>query len=172
MSHDTTRVLITGQAAGWSVPVMGPDGVQLSAPIPGSGTHVAVPMWTHYMGHHGETHDLPTSELERLADHITILEDQGAPLTGAPTSPWDAIRRIFTASGAPAEPGAPLSAPVAPKAPADQVAPADASEAAQATAAPQDGPVAQGSGWYVLPDGSKVRMSKDEAAAWTAPAAE
>lgn len=175
MAHTSTRVLITGRSAGWTEPVVGPDGEQLQAPIMGSGSPIKHPVWKHHLAQRDEVVDLPTHELERLADSVHVLEDQDARLSSAPATSWDILSTIFTANGATPQPGAPASAPVVPVATPDPVAPVDATEAAQAPAGDTTSaarPVAQGTnGWYLLPDGTKQRMSKAEADAW-APTAE
>lgn len=170
MSTETVRVRVTGLGAGWTTPVLGPEGEQVFERIAGSGTTIRHPRWKHHMAQRGEVVDVPVGELDRLAGVVEVVED-GTPLSSAAPSPWAALARwVNPKGGAPTAPGVDPT-PAAPVARVEAAggaqAPAEAGEPAQAAAEAQAGLFHKGGGWYIVPGQDEpVRMSKAEAAAW------
>ena len=128
----TMRVRVTAYAAGWTLPVLGPDGEQLRRPILGSGTPVAAPVWKHRTALRGEEVDLPLDEAHRLLD-LGAVEPVVEPSQGLQGDPDPEVTKDPPTGQKPLQGALPARKHVS----VDDL--------------PHAG------GWYTLPDGEKVR---------------
>ncbi len=83
------KVRVIGAAAGWSLPVLGPNGDQVREPIRASGTPFPFPKWTHHVALKGHEVELTAAEAERLLElgAVELVKDKAPEPVRAPVAP-------------------------------------------------------------------------------------
>lgn len=66
MNEPRYRARVLTQSAGWTEPVLGPDGEHLHGTYPGSGSLITHPLYKHHRAPRGSTIEVTAAELARL----------------------------------------------------------------------------------------------------------